>query len=202
MAVSTVIITTNITHIYGNILTALRYAAFQVLTVMSTAGFGTADFSEWPVLSQFVLILLMFVGSCAGSTGGGLKVIRVIVLFKSAVKEVRSMLSPRSVMVVKYDGKALEKEVVHGISYYFAVFMIIMTTSILLLSIDGHDLTTTVTAVITCINNVGPGLGEIGPSGNFAGFSEWAKLLLALDMLLGRLEIYPMLVLLTFRKKY
>ncbi|MBR2086517.1 MAG: TrkH family potassium uptake protein [Oscillospiraceae bacterium] len=202
VAVSTAVITANITGIYGSVLKALRYAGFQVLTVMSTAGFGTADYTEWPVLSQFILILLMFVGSCAGSTGGGLKVIRVIVLFKSAVKEVRSTLSPRSVMVVKYDGKALEKEVVHGISYYFAVFMILMTASILLLSIDGHDLTTTVTAVITCINNVGPGLGEVGPSGNFAGFSEWAKCLLAFDMLLGRLEIYPLLVLLSLRKKY
>ena len=121
VAVSTAAITANITGIYGNVLKALRYAGFQVLTVMSTAGFGTADYTEWPVLSQFILILLMFVGSCAGSTGGGLKVIRVIVLFKSAVKEVRSTLSPRSVMVVKYDGKALEKEVVHGIIYYFAV---------------------------------------------------------------------------------
>ena len=202
IAVATAIITANITHIYGNMFTALRYASFQVLTILSTAGFATADYTEWPYLSQMILVILMFVGSCAGSTGGGLKIIRVLVLFKSAVKEVRSTLSPRSVMVVKCDGRALEKEVVHGIGYYFIVYMIILVASMLLLSLDGHDLTTTVSAVITCINNVGPGLNEIGPSGNFCGFSEWAKCLLSLDMLLGRLEIYPLLVLMTLQKKY
>jgi trk system potassium uptake protein TrkH len=202
VGISTLIITANITHIYGNILTALRYAGFQVLSIISTAGFGTADYTEWPVLSQMILLILMFIGSCTGSTGGGLKIIRIIVLFKSAVKEVRCTLSPRSVMVVKCDGRALEKEVVHGIGYYFIVFMILMIASILLLSIDGHDVTATATAVFTCINNVGPGLGEVGPAGNFSGFSAWAKCLLAFDMLLGRLEIYPLLVMLTLRKKY
>ena len=202
VAAAIVLITVDITHIYGNFLTALRYAGFQVLTIISTAGFATADFTEWPYFSQIILLTLMFVGGCAGSTGGGLKVIRVLVLFKSAVKEVRGTLSPRSVMVVKCDGRALEKEVVHGIAYYFVVFNIILVASILMLAMDGHDVPTTVTAVITCLNNVGPGISEVGPSGNFAGFSEWAKILLAFDMLLGRLEIYPMLVLLTLRKKY
>ena len=127
---------------------------------------------------------------------------RILVLCKSAYKEVRTTLSPRSVVVVKCDGKKLDKEVVHGIGYYFIVFMLLMTGSILILSLDGHDIPTTVTAVITCMNNVGPGLNEIGPSGNFAAFAPWAKLLLSMDMLLGRLEIYPLLVLLTLRKKY
>ena len=202
VAAAIVLITANITQVYGNVLTALRYAGFQVLTIISTAGFATADYTEWPFFSQVILLTLMFVGGCAGSTGGGLKVMRVLVLFKSAVKEIRCTLSPRSVSVVKCDGKALDKEVVHGIGYYFIVFMLIMTISILLLALDGHDVPTTVTAVITCMNNVGPGLNEIGPSGNFANFSAWAKLLLSMDMLLGRLEIYPLLVLFTLRKKY
>lgn len=199
---ATVLITLNILPVYGNLLTALRYAGFQVLTITSTAGFATADFTEWPVFSQGILLILMFVGGCAGSTGGGLKVMRVIVLVKSAYKEVRTTLSPRSVVVVKCDGRPLDKDVVHGIGYYFIVFMILLTISVLLLSLDGHDITTNVTAVITCMNNVGPGFNEVGPSGNFAGFSWWAKLLLSADMLLGRLEIYPLLVLGTLRRKY
>lgn len=200
-AVSITLITLNITQVYGNVFTALRYAGFQVLTIISTAGFATADYTEWPFFSQMILLLLMFVGGCAGSTGGGLKVMRIMVLFKSAVKEIRCMLSPRSVVVVKCDGKAVDKEVVHGIGYYFIVFMLLLAASVFLLSLDNHDIPTTVTAVITCMNNVGPGLSEINPSGNFANFSWWAKLLLAMDMLLGRLEVYPLLVLFTVRKK-
>ncbi len=200
-AVSILMITLNITKVYGSVFTALRYASFQVLTIISTAGFATANYTEWPFFSQMILMLLMFIGGCAGSTGGGLKVMRIIVLCKSALKEIRCTLSPRSVVVVKCDGKAVDKEVVHGIGYYFIVFMLIMACSILLLSLDGHDISTTVTAVITCMNNVGPGLGEVDPSGNFSGFSAWAKLLLSADMLLGRLEIYPLLVLFTLRKK-
>lgn len=196
-----VLITVNITGFYGSILKALRYAGFQVLTIVSTAGFATADYTEWPFFSQMILLLLMFVGGCAGSTGGGLKVMRIMVLVKSAFKEIRCVLSPRSVVVVKADGKALDKEMVSGVCAYFVVFMLIAAFSMLLLSIDGHDIPTTVTAVITCMNNVGPGLSEIGPSGSFAGFSAWAKLLLTADMLFGRLEIYPLLVLFTVRKK-
>ncbi|MBR7039067.1 MAG: TrkH family potassium uptake protein [Oscillospiraceae bacterium] len=200
-AVATILITGNITSVYGGILKAFRYASFQVMTIISTAGFATADYTEWPFFSQTILMVLMFVGGCAGSTGGGLKVMRIMVLFKSAFKEIRCTLSPRSVVVVKCDGRAVPKEVVHGIGYYFIVFMFLLAFSVLLLGLDGHDVPTTVTAVITCMNNVGPGLNEIGPSGNFAGFSAWAKLLLSADMLLGRLEIYPLLVLFTVRKK-
>lgn len=199
---SIVLITVNITKIYGSILTALRYSSFQVLSIISTAGFSTADYTEWPYFSQVILLLLMFIGGCSGSTGGGLKVMRVIVLCKSAFKVVRCTLSPRSVVVIKSDGKALDKEVVHGIGNYFIVYMLLITASILLLSLDGKDILTTTSSVITCINNVGPGFALVGPSGNFAEFSTWAKYLLSLDMLLGRLEIYPLLVLFTLRKKY
>ena len=196
-----VLITISITDFYGSVLKALRYAGFQVLTIISTAGFATADYTEWPFFSQMILLLLMFVGGCAGSTGGGLKVMRIILLVKSAIKEIKTMFNPRSVVVVKCDGKAVDKEVVRGVCVYFVVFMFLLAGSALLLSLDGHDIPTTISAVITCMNNVGPGLNEVGPSGNFAGFSSWAKLLLSVDMLLGRLEIYPLLVLFTVRKK-
>ncbi len=198
--VAITLISIDITKVYGSFLTALRYASFQVLTIISTAGFATANYVDWSYFSQAILILLMFVGGCAGSTGGGMKVMRIMVLVKSALKEIRCTLNPRSVVVVRVDGRAMDKEVVHGIVYYFVVFMMIMVISILILALDGHDVPTTVTAVITCMNNVGPGLNEIDPSHSFSCFSSWAKILLSMDMLLGRLEIYPMLVLLTLRK--
>ncbi len=198
---ASLLIAINIIPVYGGFFKSLRYSSFQVLTVISTAGFATADFTEWPFFSQMILLILMFVGGCAGSTGGGLKVMRILIMCKTALREIRCVLNPRSVVTIKCDGKAIDKEVVRGVSYYFVVFMLLLAISVLLLSLDGHDIPTTVTAVITCLNNVGPGLGEINPSGNFSGFSSWSKVLLSLDMLLGRLEIYPMLVLFTIRKK-
>lgn len=201
VATASVLIAVNIIPIYGGFFKSLRYSSFQVLTMISTAGFATADFTEWPFFSQMILLLLMFVGGCAGSTGGGLKVMRILIMCKTALREIKCVLNPRSVVTIKCDGKAIDKEVVRGVSYYFVVFMLLLGISTLILSLDGHDIPTTVTAVITCLNNVGPGLNEISPSGNFSGFSAWAKVLLSLDMLLGRLEIYPMLVLFTIRKK-
>ncbi|MDE7121088.1 MAG: TrkH family potassium uptake protein, partial [Oscillospiraceae bacterium] len=198
---ASLMIAINIIPVYGGFFKSLRYSSFQVLTIISTAGFATADFTQWPFFSQAILLLLLFVGGCAGSTGGGLKVMRILILCKTALREIRCVLNPRSVVTVKCDGKAIDKDVVRGVSYYFVLFMLLLAISVLLLSLDGHDIPTTVTAVITCLNNVGPGLGEINPSGNFSGFSSWAKILLSLDMLLGRLEIYPMLVLFTIRKK-
>ncbi len=194
------IIAFNIMDIYGSFWQGLRYSSFQVMSTVSTTGFATASFTDWPVLSQIIIILLMFVGGCAGSTGGGLKVMRILLLCKIAFKEIRCVLNPRAVITVKCDGKAVDKDVLRGCSSYFVLFCLLMALSILLLSLDGHDVGTTVTAVITCLNNVGPGIGEVNPAGNFSGFSEWAKLLLSMDMLLGRLEIYPLLVLFTCRK--
>ncbi|MBR1555796.1 MAG: TrkH family potassium uptake protein, partial [Oscillospiraceae bacterium] len=201
VAFSAVAIAVNILPIYGNLFQSLRYSSFQVLTMISTAGFATADFTEWPFFSQMILLLLMFVGGCAGSTGGGLKVMRILLLCKTAFREIKCVLNPRAVVSVKCDGKAVDKEIVRSVSFYFVLFMLLAAVSMLILSLDGHAIDTTVTAVITCLNNVGPGLNEISPSGNFAGFSSWAKILLSLDMLLGRLEIYPLLVLFTIRKK-
>ncbi len=199
-AVSIIVIALNIMHLYGGFFGGLRYSAFQVLSTISTTGFATADFTQWPILSQIIIMLLMFVGGCAGSTGGGLKVMRIMLLFKIMIKEIRCVLNPRAVVSVKCDGKAVDKDVVRGVSSYFVLFAFLLALSTLLLSLDGHDVGTTFTAVITCLNNVGPGINEVGPSGNFSGFSDWAKLLLSMDMLLGRLEIYPLLVLFTFRK--
>ena len=199
-AAAILIIAFNIMDIYGSFWQGLRYSSFQVMSTVSTTGFATASFTDWPVLSQIIIILLMFVGGCAGSTGGGLKVIRILLLCKIALKEIRCVLNPRTVITVKCDGKAVDKDVLRGCSSYFVLFCLLMALSILLLSLDGHDVGTTVTAVITCLNNVGPGIGEVNPAGNFSGFSEWAKILLSMDMLLGRLEIYPLLVLFTCRK--
>ncbi len=199
--ISGFVIAADITSIYGSFFRAMRYSFFQVLTMISTAGFATADFTDWSPLSQMILILLMFVGGCAGSTGGGLKVMRILLLGKTAFREIKCVLNPRAVVSVKCDGKAVDKEIVRSVSFYFVLFMLLAAISMLLLSLDGHDVGTTATAVITCLNNVGPGVNEISPSGNFAGFSSWAKILLSLDMLLGRLEIYPLLVLFTIRKK-
>ena len=198
--VSILLIAFNIMNIYGSFWQGLRYSSFQVMSTVSTTGFATANFTDWPVFSQIILILLMFVGGCAGSTGGGLKVMRILLLFKIAVRQIRCALNPRAVITVKCDGKAVEKDVVSGTAAYFVLFAFLLALSVLLLSLDGHDVGTTVTAVITCLNNVGPGIGEVNPSGNFSGFSEWAKLLLSMDMLLGRLEIYPLLMLFTCRK--
>lgn len=201
VGIASIVIAFNIMPIYGTFFKSLRYSSFQVLTMISTAGFATADFTEWPALSQMISVVLMFVGGCAGSTGGGLKVMRILLLCKTAFREIKCVLNPRAVVAVKCDGKAVDKEIVRSVSFYFVLFMLLMAVSMLILSLDGHDIGTTATAVITCLNNVGPGVNEISPSGNFAGFSSWAKILLSLDMLLGRLEIYPLLVLFTIRKK-
>ncbi len=201
VAAASLLIAFDITPIYGSFFKSLRYSSFQVLTMISTAGFATADFTEWSGFSQMILIMLMFVGGCAGSTGGGLKVMRILIMCKTAFREIKCVLNPRAVVSVKCDGKAIDKEVVRSVSFYFVLFMLLAAISMLILSLDGHDVGTTATAVITCLNNVGPGVNEISPSGNFAGFSSWAKILLSLDMLLGRLEIYPLLVLFTIRKK-
>ncbi|MDE5769619.1 MAG: TrkH family potassium uptake protein, partial [Oscillospiraceae bacterium] len=154
---ASLLIAINIIPVYGGFFKSLRYSSFQVLTVISTAGFATADFTEWPFFSQMILLILMFVGGCAGSTGGGLKVMRILIMCKTALREIRCVLNPRSVVTIKCDGKAIDKEVVRGVSYYFVVFMLLLAISVLLLSLDGHDIPTTVTAVITCLNNVGPG---------------------------------------------
>lgn len=190
-----IIITANIYPSVESLGTALRQAGFQVISIITTTGFVTADFGKWPVLSHIVIVILMFFGACAGSTGGGLKISRIIILGKSSFRELRRAINPRRVTAIKLDGVVVEKDVVSTTSTYFIIYMVIIGVSALLVSIDNFDFTTTITSVITCINNVGPGLGGVGPVENFADLSSFSKLVLSADMLIGRLEIFPIMIL-------
>lgn len=195
--VSVALITINISSLYGNIALALKDSLFTVNTIMSTTGFGTVDFNTWPTFSKIIIMLLMFVGGSAGSTGGGMKVARIILYFKQLAREFRLMLYPHEVVLVKMNKKSVDQGVVKGVNSYFVVYMITLAVSTLLISINGFDTETTFTAVISCINNIGPGLGAVGPTGNYADFSVLSKLVLVFDMLAGRLELFPMLLLLS-----
>ncbi len=190
---------------YANIAEALRAAVFQTASVISTTGFGTADFNLWGGFAKSVIIVLMIIGACAGSTGGGLKVSRVMIMAKSAVRSAREMLRPHSVSNVKLDGKVVEEETVRMVSGYIIVYIGIIGISLLLIGINNLTFEEVFSSVITCVNNVGPGFGTVGPVGNFAALSDLSKIVLSLDMLLGRLEIFPILLLFVpamWRKKF
>lgn len=195
VAFSTVTITLNILHLYDGVGTALRTAFFQVSSIITTTGYASADFNLWPTYARTVICILTFIGACAGSTAGGLKISRIIIFFKAAKQDLNKMLHTHAVTTVRFEGKPLDEKVLRGVHNYFNIYMLLLAVSILLISLDGFDLVTTFTSVVTCINNVGPGLEVVGPMGNFAGFSAPAKLLLSFDMLAGRLELYPMLAL-------
>ena len=197
VAASTAAIAANILSLYDSVGTALRHTFFQVSSVITTTGYATVDFGQWPVFSKTVLVLLMFVGGCAGSTAGGLKVTRIVTLAKAAVMDMRKMLHPNAVINVRLEGRALPEKQVRGVQAYLSIYILILCGSWLLLSLAGFDELTTFTAVVTCINNVGPGRNMVGPTGNFGFFAPWAKLLLSFDMLAGRLELFPMLLLFT-----
>ena len=181
-----------IRDMYGSFLTALRHAFFNVASITSTTGFCTVDFNTWPEFTKWIIILLMFCGACAGSTGGGLKVSRVAILLKSAACEVRQTLHPRSVNRVRIDGKPLSDSSVHTVLVFFVLYICLFLLFAFIVSFDGFDVTTTFTAALTCISNVGPGLNLVGPTGNFSIFSPLSKIILSFAMLLGRLEIYPL----------
>lgn len=196
IAVSTLLITFNIREMYPSFLNAFRYASFQVATIITTTGFMTADFNMWPMFSKAILLLLMIVGACAGSTGGGLKVSRVLIMVKHIKCEIKRLLHPRAMVSVKIDKKTVETSVISSVLAYLLVYFSLIVISFLLISINEFDFETSLTSVITCINNVGPGLGAIvGPTGNFSSFSDLSKIILSFDMLLGRLEIFPILLL-------
>ena len=195
VAFSTVTITLNILHLYDGVGTALRTAFFQVSSIITTTGYASADFNLWPTYSRVIICILTFIGACAGSTAGGLKISRIIIFFKAAKQDLNKMLHTHAVTTVRFEGKPLDEKVLRGVHNYFNIYMLLLAVSILLISLDGFDLVTTFTSVLTCFNNVGPGLEVVGPMGNFAGFSAPAKLLLSFDMLAGRLELYPMLAL-------
>ena len=205
VAAAIVLITINIMNLYGGVLHAFRYAAFQVVSVITTTGFVTANFDLWPEFSKTILLMLMVVGACAGSTGGGMKVSRIMILGRTITKETRQILHPKSVNVVKLDGKRLTNEETHGVYVYTICYFVILCVSVLLVSVDNFDFTTNFTAVLTTLNNVGPGLAKVGPVENFSAFSCFSKIVLSFDMLIGRLEILPIMMLLapvTWRKKF
>lgn len=203
IAFSTITIAVNVMSMFSGFWEALHHSFFSVSSVITTTGYATADFNLWPQYSRIVLVLLMIVGACAGSTGGGVKVSRFVILFKAAGHEVHKLLHPNSVRVLKMDGKRIGKETVQGVQGYMLVYFAINVISILIVSLDGYDFATTITAVEATLNNIGPGLELVGPTGNYAMFSPLAKIVLSLDMLLGRLELFPILLLMmpsTWRK--
>lgn len=198
-----VVIVLNCKGMYQNIGDAIRHTAFQVGAVITTTGYSTVDFDLWPTLSKTIMVLLMFVGAMAGSTGGGIKVSRIMILFRSMKKEIFSTLHPNSTKKVSLDGRPVEHSVVRGVNNYMAAYVIIFAISTLLISIDNLSPTTNFTAVLSAINNIGPGLEAVGPTQNFSIFSDFSTLVLTADMIIGRLEIFPFLVLLapsTWRK--
>ena len=190
---TTLIVFINLQSLYSSVSDSLRLAAFQTASIMTTTGYATADFNLWPNLSKGILVVLMCIGSCAGSTAGGLKISRVILLIKMIHREIRHMLHPRSVGVVKFEGKRVDDQTLRSVSAYLAIYIVIASAIFLLLCLDGYDLVTNMTAMIACFNNVGPGLERVGPAASYAGFSGFSKLLLSFAMLLGRLEIFPLL---------
>ncbi len=204
VATSTALVCSNVFSLYGNLADALRHASFQVTSVMTTTGYFTADFNAWPGFSRALLVVLMFIGASAGSTGGGLKVSRIMLMFKMICRELKKMVHPRSVSVVKLEGKKVEEQTLSNTGVYFLVYFLIFFVFFLLVSLDNLDFESAFTSVAACFNNVGPGLGSVGPDANFAHLSVFSKLLLSASMLLGRLEIFPILVafsLTTWKKK-
>ena len=191
IAVATLVITANIISLTLSLGDALRQAFFQVSSIITTTGFATVDFNLWPEFSKHTLVLLMVIGACAGSTGGGPKVSRVIILVKSFLAEIRYIVSPKSVQTVRLEHKYVDKVTLNSTRTYAAAYMMLVALSTLILSPDGYNLITNLTAVLSCINNIGPGLDLVGPMANFGIYSDWAMVLLSLVMLIGRLEIFP-----------
>ncbi len=192
---STGIIFFNILDTCSGIFDALTHAAFQVGSIITTTGFSSVDFNLWPQASKTILVLLMFVGACAGSTGGGIKVSRFIILFKTIIKELNSYIHPKCIKKIKFEGKLVEHDIVRSINVYIITFMIIFSASVFFISFEGKDLITNFTAVAATINNIGPGLEMVGPTQNFGHFSIFSKYVLMFDMLAGRLELFPLLIL-------
>jgi len=189
------VVTINVLPLFSSLGESLRYSSFQVSSIITTTGYATTDTNIWPQLSKTILILLMFFGASAGSTGGGLKAVRIILLIKSLKRGLIRLVNPNTVKIVRLDGKRVSEDTITGVQTFFLVYLIITALSILLVSVDGYDIETTSTAVFASINNIGPGFGMVGATGNYADFSAFSKIVLAFDMLVGRLEIYPMLIL-------
>ena len=194
---SAALIAIDIRKIYPTIHETIRHACFQVASIMTTTGFATTDFDTWPSFSKTILLTLMVIGACAGSTGGGLKCARVLLLFKNLRRNIHKILHPRRVQVVHVDGTPVDEKIINGTSVYLAAYFILVVLSILLISVDNKPLVTNLSAVLSCFNNIGPGLEIVGPTGNFSSYSAFSKLVLIFDMLAGRLEIFPILALIS-----
>ncbi len=197
------LITWNVRGLYDSLADTLRHAAFQVGSLITTTGFATTDFDLWPTFSKSILMLLMISGACAGSTGGGFKVARIVLLFKSLRRNIRRLMNPKKVQIIRTAGRPVSEKVIDNTHAYLAAYVTIIIVSILLISLDNFNTETNLTAVLSCFNNIGPGMGAVGPACNFGGFSDFSKIILTLDMLAGRLEIFPILILLsrsTWRK--
>ena len=192
--VGTGVIVANICHTYASLSDSIRESFFHVASVVSTSGFAVSDYNQWPMLSKMVLLFVMFTGACAGSTAGGFKISRVILLLKNARREIKHLLHPKSVNVVRMDKEPVAEETIKASNNYMTFYLLFFIVSLLLVAVDGFSFEDTFTGVLTCFNNVGPGLGMVGPAGNFSEFSIWSKLILSADMLLGRLEIFPLLI--------
>lgn len=192
---SVVLIAINISRMYNTVYEAVHHAAFQVVSIMTTTGYGTVDFEQWPAFSKAILLSLMFIGASAGSTGGGLKVSRVLLLMKSIRRTIRKALHPRRVQPVYMDGRAVSEEVCDNVNAYLAIYCVILVLSFAIISVDGFSIGTNFSAVASCFNNIGPGFELVGATQNFSIYSDLSKIILSLDMLLGRLEIFPLLLL-------
>ena len=200
IAAATGAITLNISHMYDDVMVALRHAAFQVGTIITTTGYATTDFNLWPMFSKTILLILMVIGACASSTGGGIKVSRFLIVLKSIKKEIKQVAHPKSVNIIRVNGKKMSSEIVKNVYIYLLSYVVIIVASVLLISIDNMDFATTFSSVIATVNNIGPGIEAVGPMGSFADFSPFSKLVFCLDMLAGRLEIFPFLMLFSFFK--
>lgn len=195
IAASVMAITLGISKMYGGIATGLRHAFFYVASITSSTGFGTVDFVTWPEYCKWIIVMLMFCGACAGSTGGGIKTSRIIILFKNVACEIRQMIHPRAVTRVQLDGKRVDAAGLKAVSTFFTSFMLLLITGSFLVSLDGYDMATNFSAVLSSLSNIGPGMSLIGPTGNYNIFSYGSKLVLTVMMLIGRLEIFPILIL-------
>ena len=196
-AVATVAICINILPTFNNFWDALRASAFQVSSIITTTGFSTVDFDVWPTFSKVILAALMFTGACAGSTGGGFKVTRLVILFKSIKQELKRMIHPRSVRAIKFEGKVVDQTTLNGVGIYLGIYMMCLVAVIIAISFEPFDFETSFSAALSCFNNIGPGFSAVGPMASYAEYTGFSKIILSFAMLLGRLEIYPLLIALT-----
>ena len=196
-AIALIVVNLQLCGYYGTLEEAIRHASFTVSTIITTTGFATTDFDLWPAFSKSIIMCLMVVGACAGSTGGGLKVARLLLLMKSLGRNIRQTLSPRKVMAVRNNSKIVDEKILDNTNAYLAAYVVILFVSFMIVSLDNFSIGTNFTAVLACFNNIGPGLEAVGPTCNFSAYSDLSKLVLCFDMLAGRLEIFPILVLLS-----